>query len=60
MASARGRPLCARLDLTGSTRLLQRWTADGFTAATTSVVIEAAAFAGDLAALAAHVAFRHS
>ena len=36
-----------RVELTGSTRPLQRWTGDGFTAAAPSVVIEASAFAGD-------------
>ena len=50
----------ARLDLAGSTRPLQRWTGDGFEAAATSVVIEAAAFAGDPSALTAPVAFRLS
>ena len=50
----------ARLDLTGSTRPLQRWTENGFEAAATSVVLEAAAFAGDPGAPTAPVAFRLS
>ncbi len=49
-----------RLDLTGSTRPLQRWTEDGFTAAATSVVVEASAFAGDPRALTVPVAFHLS
>ncbi len=48
----------ARLDLAGSTRPLQRWTENGFEAAATSVVIEAAAFAGDPGAPTAPVPFR--
>ncbi len=47
-------------DLTGSTRPLQRWTEKGFEAAATSVLIEAAAFAGDPGTLTAPVAFRLS
>jgi hypothetical protein len=50
----------ARLDLTGSTRPLQRWTENGFEAAATSVVLEAAAFAGDPGAPTTPVAFRLS
>jgi beta-glucosidase-like glycosyl hydrolase len=50
----------ARLDLTGSTRPLQRWTENGFEAAATYVVIEAAAFAGDPGAPTAPVALRFS
>jgi beta-glucosidase-like glycosyl hydrolase len=50
----------ATVELTGSTRPLQRWTDDGFTAAAGSVVVEAAAFAGDPEALTAPVAFRLS
>ncbi len=50
----------ARLDLTGSTRPLQRWTENGFEAAATSVVLEAAAFAGDPGAPTVPVAFRLS
>jgi beta-glucosidase len=49
-----------RLHLTGSTRPLQRWTDNGFEAAVTSLVVEAAAFAGDPDALTASVAFRLS
>ena len=49
---------CARLHLTGSTRPLQRWTERGFEAAGSSVVIQAAAFAGDPHALSAPVALR--
>jgi beta-glucosidase len=49
-----------RLEVTGSTRPLQRWTGDGFEAAAPSVVIEAAAFAGDPEALATFVSFRLS
>jgi beta-glucosidase-like glycosyl hydrolase len=48
----------ARLYLTGSTRPLQRWTARGFEPAASSVVIQAAAFAGDPHTLSAPVAFR--
>jgi beta-glucosidase len=49
---------CTRRQLTGSTRPLQRWTDRGFEAAASSVVIQAAAFAGDPHALSAPVAFR--
>ncbi len=49
-----------RLHVTGSTRPLQRWTEQGFAVAASSVVIEAAAFAGDPDALTAPVAFRLS
>jgi hypothetical protein len=48
----------ARLHLTGSTRPLQRWTERGFKSAASSVVIQAAAFAGDPHALSARIAFR--
>jgi beta-glucosidase len=41
-----------RLRLTGSTRPLRRWTRQGFVAAAPSVVVVAAAFAGDPDALA--------
>ncbi len=47
-----------RLELTGSTRPLQRWTERGFEAAAPSVVLEASACAGDPGALAAAVAFQ--
>ena len=47
-----------RLELTGSTRPLQRWTERGFEAAAPSVVLEASAFAGDPGALATAVAFQ--
>ena len=47
-----------RVELAGSTRPLQRWTGDGFAAAAPSVVVEAAAFAGDPLALSAPVTFR--
>ena len=46
------------VELTGSTRPLQRWTEEGFAAATPSVVIEASAFAGDPRGPSAPVAFR--
>ncbi len=49
-----------RLEVTGSTRPLQRWAGNGFEAAVPSVVIEAAAFAGDPEALATLVSFRLS
>ena len=48
----------ARVEVAGSTRPLQRWTGDGFAAAASSVVVEAAAFAGDPHTLIAPVAFR--
>ena len=47
-----------RLHLAGSTLPLQRWTERGFEAAAPSVVVEAAAFAGDPDAPSAAVGFR--
>ena len=49
-----------RVELEGSTRPLQRWTGEGFTAAAASAVIEASSFAGDPQAVTAPVAFRLS
>ena len=57
---ALGPGTATRLELIGSTRPLQRWTGRGFEAAAPSVVIEAAAFAGDPDALATPIAFHLS
>jgi beta-glucosidase len=48
----------ARVPLRGSVRPLQRWTGDGFVPAATTVVVEAAAYAGDPAALTGSVALK--
>jgi beta-glucosidase len=46
-----------RLTVTGSTRPLQRWTPGGWTPAATSVVVQAASYSGDPAAVSKTVAF---
>ncbi len=59
-AVALGPGNATRLELTGSTRPLQRWTERGFEAAAPCVVIEAAAFAGHPGVLATPVSFQLS